>query len=65
MTGKTNDDEIVERLLTSNDLADRWQVSVPTVKRPVDNGEIHCVRVGRQIRFKLPDVLAYEKKKRF
>lgn len=64
MTGTTNDDVITERLLSSSDLADRWQISERTVKRLVDSGEVHCVRVGRQIRFKLADVLAYEKKRR-
>ena len=63
MTGTTNDD-MPERLLSSNDLADRWQVSTRTVKRLVDKGEIHCVRVGSQIRFRLADILAYEKKRR-
>ena len=63
MTDTSNDDTN-ERLLSSNDLADRWQVSPRTVKRLVGSGKIHCVRVGRQLRFKLADILAYEKKKR-
>ncbi len=53
-----------ERLFSSDDLAERWQVSTRTVKRLVDKGEIHCIRVGSQIRFRLADILAYEKKRR-
>ena len=60
----TTSDDTPERLLSLDDLADRWQVSTRTIKRLLDDGEIHCVRVGRQIRFKLADILAYEKKRR-
>ena len=58
------DDSAAERFLSLDDLAARWQVSTRTVKRLADKREIHFVRVGRQIRFKLTDVLAYEKKNR-
>jgi excisionase family DNA binding protein len=60
----TTDDGTSERFLSSDELADRWQVSTRTVKRLVDRRQIHFVRIGRQIRFKLSDVLAYEKKMR-
>jgi excisionase family DNA binding protein len=60
----TTTDETPERLLSSVDLADRWQVSTRTIKRMTDRREIHFIRVGKQIRFKLADVLAYEKKRR-
>ena len=57
----TTTDETPERLLSSVDLADRWQVSTRTIKRMTARREIHFIRVGKQIRFKLADVLAYEK----
>jgi len=60
----TTTDETPERLLSSVDLADRWQVSTRTIKRMTARREIHFIRVGKQIRFKLADVLAYEKKRR-
>ena len=63
MTGTTND-EMPERLLSSKDLAAHWQVSTRTIKRMMDSGQIHFVRIGNQIRFRLGDILAYEKKMR-
>jgi len=58
----TNGD-VPERFLSSEDLADRWLVSIRTIKRLVDKREIHFIRVGRQIRFKISDILDYEKKR--
>lgn len=60
----TTTDETPERLLSLGDLAERWQVSTRTIVRMTDRREIHFIRVGKQIRFKLSDVLAYEKKRR-
>jgi len=52
------------RHLTSAQLAERWGVSVRTVQRLTKAGELRCVRIGRQIRFRLEDILAYERKSR-
>ena len=55
-------DKTPERMLSSDDLADRWQVSTRTIKRMTDRREIHFIRIGKQMRFMLSDVLAYERK---
>ena len=60
----TTIDDLPERLLSVKDLAARWQVSTRTIKRMMDSGQIHFMRVGKQIRFRLDDILAYEKKRR-
>jgi excisionase family DNA binding protein len=60
----TTTDETPERLLSLGDLAERWRVSTRTIVRMTDRREIHSIRVGKQIRFKLSDILAYEKKHR-
>jgi excisionase family DNA binding protein len=43
--------------LTRRGLAVVLQVSVCTVDRMVANGELPCVRLGRRVRFYLPDVV--------
>ena len=60
----TTTDETPGRLLSLGDLAGRWQVSTRTIMRITERGELHFLRVGKKIRFKLADVLAYEKKRR-
>jgi excisionase family DNA binding protein len=55
-------EEDSDRLLTTDDLEDRWQVCARTIKRLVDRKELPCIRIGKQLRFKLSDVLAFEKK---
>ena len=53
-----------ERLMTKSELADRWRVSEKTIDRHMrKNGLLH-IRIGRQIRFRLSDILAHEKKMR-
>lgn len=51
-----------ERLLTVDDVADRWRVSAKTVQRLVNQGKLASVRIGRQIRLRLVDVMTYEDK---
>ena len=43
--------------LTRRGVAAVLQVSVCTVDRMVANGELPCVRLGRRVRFYLPDVI--------
>jgi excisionase family DNA binding protein len=45
-------------LLTRRDLAAHLQVSVRTIDRLVASGELPTHRIGRIVRFSLPDVLA-------
>ncbi|MBM1174711.1 helix-turn-helix domain-containing protein [Microvirga arabica] len=49
-----------EPLLTLHDLAERWQVSVKSVRRIVARGELKVLRIGTQIRVSPPDAAAYE-----
>ncbi len=46
--------------LTVMEAADRMQVSRATVQRLVDRGELRSMRVGRSIRIRLVDLLAFE-----
>jgi excisionase family DNA binding protein len=50
-----------ESLLTLQDLAVRWQVSLKSVRRNVARGELKVHRIGHQIRVSLEDAAAYEK----
>lgn len=43
--------------LTRRGVAAVLQVSVCTVDRMVANGELPCIRLGRRVRFYLPDVI--------
>ena len=52
------------QLMTNEELADRWQVSEKTIERRIRKDGLPCIRIGRQIRFRLADILAYEKKNR-
>jgi excisionase family DNA binding protein len=45
------------RLLTAQDLAERWQVSDKLIFKMAAKGEIPCVRFGRRVRFH-PEVIA-------
>lgn len=53
-----------EPLLTPQDLAARWQVSLKSVRRIVARGELKVHRIGAQLRFSEADVTAYEKLQR-
>jgi excisionase family DNA binding protein len=52
-----NDDRIDgdQRLLTVDQLADRWQVSSRTIRRMIKTEEVEVLRIGRAIRIH-PDV---------
>lgn len=49
-----------ERLLSPAELADRWSVSVETLKRRRRSGELQTLKLGRAVRFKLSDIIAIE-----
>jgi len=50
-----------EPLLTLQDLAARWQVSLKSVRRIVARGDLKVHRIGAQIRVSPDDAAAYEK----
>jgi len=49
-----------ERLLTAQQLADRWQVPKQHVYRLTRQGEIPVVRLGRYFRYRLDAIEAWE-----
>jgi excisionase family DNA binding protein len=52
-----------DRLLTTGEIAERWRVSPKTVRRLVAKGVLRSVRIGRQIRFRLADVVSLEQRR--
>jgi len=49
------------RLLTAEQLAERWQVPTSQVYRLVRNGQVPCVRLGRYVRFNPAAIEAFER----
>ena len=50
-----------ESLLTLQDLATRWQVSLKSVRRIVARGDLKVHRIGAQIRVSREDAITFEK----
>ena len=50
MARKRDDSDDRQRLLTVDQLADRWQVSPRTIRRMIKNGQIPVIRIGRSVR---------------
>ena len=48
-------------LLTRRQLSDRWQVSKETIKRREKNGTLPVLKLGRDARYRLSDVLRLER----
>lgn len=48
------------RLMTADDLADRWQVSAAQVYRLAREGRVPALRIGRYFRFKVEQIEAWE-----
>lgn len=48
------------RLLTADELAQRWQVRPKQVYALVNRGEVPCIRIGRYRRFRLEAIEAWE-----
>lgn len=51
---------MTERLLTAQDVAERWQVTPSMVYRLAREGKIPAVRLGRHVRFRLDAIMAFE-----
>lgn len=48
-----------DQLLTLQQVADRLQVSMPTVRRLVGAGKLKAVRIGRNLRVRPEDLSKY------
>ena len=48
-----------DQLLTLQQVADRLQVSMSTVRRLVDAGKLKTVRIGRNLRVRPEDLAVY------
>jgi hypothetical protein len=48
------------RLLTRKGLADRWSMSIETLKRRERAGVLRVLKLGRGVRYRLSDVEALE-----
>jgi excisionase family DNA binding protein len=49
-----------ERFWTPRQIGERWLVSPRTVRRLIAAGELRACRMGKQIRIRHADLLAYE-----
>ena len=49
------------RFLTVPELAARWRISDRTVQRLIKRGALPHLRIGRQVRLGLDDILAFER----
>ncbi|MDA8253371.1 MAG: helix-turn-helix domain-containing protein [Rhodospirillales bacterium] len=50
----------VERLLTLQEVAERWRVSTKTIQRLIAAGRLRAVRIGRNIRLHPLEIKKYE-----
>ncbi len=48
-----------DQLLTLQQVADRLQVSMSTIRRLADTGDLKIVRIGRNLRVRPDDLRAY------
>jgi excisionase family DNA binding protein len=51
----------MSRLLTAEEVAERWQVSAKLVYRLAATGDVPAVRLGRCVRFRPDAVEAFER----
>ena len=49
-----------EKFLSPAELADRWSLSVETLKRRRRDGVLAALKLGRSVRFRLSDIIAIE-----
>ena len=45
--------------ITPNELAAMWHVNSKTIYREVKRGQLHCLRIGRTIRFTQQQIREY------
>ena len=53
-----------EPYLTIQDVAARWKISVPTVRRMIARGEVSPVRIGRVVRIEYGEIERFERGRR-
>ncbi len=53
-----------EPYLTIQDVAARWKISVPTVRRMIARGEMLPVHIGRAVRIEYSEIERFEKDRR-
>lgn len=51
-------------LLTMSQIAERWQVSIETVKRRIRSGQLPALKLGRSVRVSPTTLVAYEKNRK-
>jgi excisionase family DNA binding protein len=49
-----------KKLLTMSQVAERWQVSIETVKRRIRSGQLPALKLGRCVRVSPTCLVAYE-----
>lgn len=49
------------RLLTAEDLAERWSVPKTHPLRLAREGKLPCVRLGKYVRFRVEDIVTFER----
>lgn len=49
-----------EEYFTTKELAERWKKSIFTIRRMARDRKIPKMRLGREFRFRLSDILEYE-----
>jgi excisionase family DNA binding protein len=61
MTNNQNrHNEHMSALLTMSQIAERWQVSIETVKRRIRSGQLPALKLGRSVRVSPTTLVAYE-----
>jgi len=48
--------------LSTADVAARWDVSTDTVRRLIRRGDLAALKVGRNVRIRLADLIEYEQR---
>lgn len=49
----------VDELVTADELAEKWKVKKGWIYDQVQDGKLKCVRLGRQVRFRPADLVAF------
>ena len=57
---KNHTNQAIE-MLTRRGLSSRWCVSIETLKRREKAGQLRALKIGRGVRYRLSDILAFEK----
>lgn len=60
---KQHQDGHEAQLLTMSQIAERWRVSIETVKRRIRSGQLPALKLGRCVRVSPTCLVDYEKKR--